>query len=150
LSCQLPGNGRLAPATRGVDVAHGLDVQAGALVLARVQVTAVPPVERRHQGAVEEDDLPRHLVGEVLGRAAEGIGEELCHQVRVPPRGGRADPEVLTRLGEGEVASQPAQTQPQRLDHRQRLRAASCRVPAGELLFCQLDDELGRADAQPG
>src|SRR6266487_821357 len=133
-----------------VNVGEDLDVGAVPLVLPRVQVAAVAPVEGRYQRAVDEEDFLGLPVLEVLDRAADYFGEVGGHLVGVVEGGGLADAEVLAEFGERHVPPQPAQAQPERLRYRKLPAPAGGRVPGFcQFLLGQFDNELRRADAQP-
>ena len=94
-----------------VQVAGDLEVQAGAVVLARVQAGLVPPVPARHEGAVDDQLGVR---GEPVGGwdvVFQDTGEQECPGGQDPRDGGLGDPgqfgegllvEVVTRTGENE------------------------------------------------
>jgi hypothetical protein len=94
-----------------VHVDEQLQVDPVLAVLAGQQVLAVAPVERGHQGPVDQEDPAAEQGGEVVVGGGQGVGQEGDHHLVVVPGRGRADGEVLVQIVVGGIAAQPAQGQ---------------------------------------
>ncbi len=88
-----------------VQVAGDLEVQAGAVVLARVQAGLVPPVPARHEGAVDEQGPGRVEVVHGGDEVLEGFGQAGRPPADGPGDGGLVHVEGLGELGLGAVTS---------------------------------------------
>ena len=125
-----------------------LDVEPGALVLARPQLGVGLPAPAGHQGTVQDVVAAR---GDLLGSdedevAVQGAGDQLSEGLDGPGDGGLGHAEQLTDSGLGKVMAQVDQRRLQRPGHPEDRRDGVERFALADPLG-QLGELMG---TQPG
>src|SRR5664279_3190504 len=102
-----------------------LEVDPVLAVLAGQQVLSMAPVERRHEGTVDQEDPACEQGRKVIVAGGQGVGQEGDHRLVVVPCGGGADREVLVQVDVCRVPAWPAQRQAKGFDRKYSVLAWS-------------------------
>ena len=144
------GNGFAGRDEPPMNIDEHLQVDPVLAVLAREQVGAVAPVERRNQGPVDQKDPPAERGGELVVGGAQYLRQEGDHHLVVVPGRGGTDGEILMQVVVGGVAAQPTQRQAQRLEQGQHPRPSDTTIPFVKFLFRQFEDDSAGSLAHAG